>query len=617
MSAPLADDGQRIRDRFEAAWEGETPPRIEEYLKACESSQRQALLNELVRIDLERRLRAGEQINVKEFYLERFPEVHLDRSSFVSFLARVSEQLQRCEPNKALEDGVNLLSEEKPESHVILPTLDERPKGERTIETSPQLPEALGFTPKGNLGCYELISELGRGAMGVVYLAHDNQLKRRVAIKMVLCGAHSSESMRNRFRSEAEAIARLQHPHVVQVYSWGQQDTLPYLVMEYIQGDRLDRKIAGQPQPPSDAAHLVMLLARAVHAAHRVGIIHRDLKPANILLAPPSAEPALNTVYGCPKVTDFGLARLSGGSPAQTATRELLGTPSYMPPEQAEGKAKELGPSADIYSLGAILYELLTGRPPFVGVTIFDILEQVKNQEPLPFNRLRIHVSKDLETICLKCLQRDPQKRYASAEDLADDLQRFLEGRAIVARPIGTLDSIWRWCHRPERVREAGIFTVTAGIIFIFWALFGIACLGTGAFPNARPQEALLYFLGMIFLVYSPMILIGLGAIARRVICLWFGLGATILAFFSCLAFVFQPLLSFELDFGGIYTSDEIRTPTISLISFLVLILALMYAVALLAYYSNRERLGGSVVKDAIPQQQENEREQMKAPPSQ
>ena len=603
MSAPWADDVQTIRDRFEEAWKKETPPRIEDYLKTCESSQRQVLLIELMRIDLEQRLLAGEQIDVKNFYSERFPEIFLDRDVVVSLLSHGSERLQRYEPCNVLKDDANRLFEDNPGSLVILPTLDENSKGERPMETTPHLPEPAGFTPKGNLGCYELINELGRGAMGVVYLAHDNQLKRRVAIKMVLCGTHSSESMRNRFRSEAEAIARLQHPHVVQVYSWGQQDSLPYLVMEYIQGDRLDRKIAGQPQPPSDAAHLVMLLARAVHSAHRVGIIHRDLKPANILLAPPSTEPALNTVYGFPKVTDFGLARLSGDSPAQTATQELLGTPSYMPPEQAEGKAKDLGPSADIYSLGTILYELLTGRPPFVGVTIFDILEQVKNQEPLPFNRLRIHVSKDLETICLKCLQKDPQKRYASAEELADDLQRFLEGRPIVARPISTLDSIWRWCHRPERVREAGIFTVTAGIIFIFWTLTGMALLPFGGIPQARPWEAFYCFLTVLCLVFFPMILVGMQVIAHKAVALWAGLGASLFGLTFTLGMALQSFFPFSFDFGGVYASFQTRTTVFCLLSFLVLILVLMYAVALLAYYSNRERLGGSTIKGAIPPQ--------------
>jgi hypothetical protein len=564
----LTESMDQILDRFDDAWNGPTPPRIEDFLTIGDSCQRLALLVELVRIDLERRLTAGELVRVEEVYLERFPELKTDRAVVVSLAAREFELRRASEPNLALAEYLSRFPEYRPELLVRLPTIDEKPKAEPTIETVPPLPQATAFAPGGQLGCYELIEELGRGGMGVVYLARDSQLKRLVAIKMVLCGGHSSEGARDRFRAEAEAIARLQHPHVVQVFSWGQQDALPYLVMEHIEGGRLDRRIAGQPQPPADAAHLLIVLARAVHAAHRAGIIHRDLKPANILLAPPGDEAALNTVYGCPKVSDFGLARLSGVSPVQTASLDLLGTPSYMAPEQAAGKAKEVGPAADIYSLGAILYELLTGRPPFVGVTILDILDQVKNQEPLPFSRLRIHVPRDLETICLKCLQKDPQKRYSSAEELADDLQRFREGRPIVARPIGVLDSIWLWCHRPERVREAGIFSVIAGIMFIFWALFGIVSLAVGAFPQARNQEALHWFLGMIFLIYCPMILIGLGSIARMAFVLWIGLGASFLAFVFLTAVVFQNLLSFTFDFGGIYTSNEIRTPTFRAVSF-------------------------------------------------
>jgi serine/threonine-protein kinase len=217
---------------------------------------------------------------------------------------------------------------------------------EQTTPTPTGWPEILG---------YEIVGELGRSGMGVVYLARDTQLNRLAALKMVLCGAHPSEQSRGRFRVEAEAVARLQHPHVVQVFSWGEHDGLPYLVMEYVAGGGLDRRIAGRPQPPADAARLVMLLARAVQAAHKAGVVHRDLKPANVLLAPATDEPALNTAYGWPKVSDFGLARLSGERGAQTASFDVLGTPSYMAPEQAAGKVREVGPPADIYALGAIL----------------------------------------------------------------------------------------------------------------------------------------------------------------------------------------------------------------------------------------------------------------------
>lgn len=290
----------------------------------------------------------------------------------------------------------------------------------------PPLPESIPSANKPAIPGFEILSVLGRGGMGIVYLARDTQLKRLAALKMVLAGAHSSEGSLDRFRAEAEAVARLQHPHVVQVFSWGEHDGLPYLVMEYVAGGGLDRRIAGQPQPPADAARLVMLLARAVHAAHKAGIVHRDLKPANVLLAPAADEPALNAAYGWPKISDFGLARLSGGERGQTASCALLGTPSYMAPEQAAGKAREVGPAADVYALGAIFYELLTGRPPFKGETLLETLDQVRSLPPRPPRQLSPEVPHEMDALCLGCLAKSPQDRPASAADLAASLRRHL-----------------------------------------------------------------------------------------------------------------------------------------------------------------------------------------------
>ncbi|HJT76245.1 MAG TPA: protein kinase, partial [Gemmataceae bacterium] len=221
------------------------------------------------------------------------------------------------------------------------------------------------------------------------------------------------------------AVARLQHPHVVQVFSWGEHDGLPYLVMEHVAGGGLDHRIAGRPQPPADAARLVALLARAVHAAHKAGIIHRDLKPANVLLAPAADEPALNTAYGWPKVSDFGLARQSDAG-EQTASYGVLGTPAYMAPEQAAGRVREVGPAADVYALGAILYELLTGHPPFKGDTVLETLDLVRSSPPRPPRDLRADVPPELEAVCLRCLAKAPADRYPTAQALADELGCFL-----------------------------------------------------------------------------------------------------------------------------------------------------------------------------------------------
>jgi hypothetical protein len=329
---------------------------------------------------------------------------------------------------------------------------------------------------------------------------------------------------------------------------------------------------------------MLEMLARAMHAAHRCGIIHRDLKPANVLLA----------ADGTPRITDFGLAKRLGGDSGLTHTGEILGTPSYMAPEQADGRIKDLGPCTDVYALGAILYELLTGSPPFVGVTVLDVLDQVKKKEPLPFSRLRTYVPRDLETICLKCLQKEPCQRYASAEALAEDLCRFLDGRPIVARPIGVLAAAWLWAHRPERVPGAGVYAVAMAVVLILWTLFGLAYLVGGFLPQARPQEVIYYFGVLIGLVYCPTILIGLGTIARKLFWLWLGLGFCSIWFVATQTMAHEHLLGLNFDIGGIYSSAEVRIPTFTLLSFIALIGILLYLAALLAYYSNRELMRGS-----------------------
>jgi WD40 repeat protein/tRNA A-37 threonylcarbamoyl transferase component Bud32 len=283
---------------------------------------------------------------------------------------------------------------------------------------------------------YEVIAELGRGGMGVVYQARQTKLNRLVALKMVLHGSHASSADLLRFLAEGEAVAQLQHPHIVQIHEIGQQAGLPFFCLEYVEGGTLADRLRGGPLPPREAARLAETLARAMTYAHGRGLMHRDLKPSNVLLA----------ADGAPKITDFGLAkRVTGGG--MTATGAVLGTPSYMAPEQAGGK-KDVTPLCDVYALGALLYEMLTGRPPFQAPTPVDTIMRVLSEEPVPPRRLQPALPRDLETICLKCLQKEPTKRYASAEALADDLARFREDRPIVARPVSRIERAWRWCRR-------------------------------------------------------------------------------------------------------------------------------------------------------------------------
>ena len=320
---------------------------------------------------------------------------------------------------------------------------------------------------------FEILEELGRGGMGVVYKARQINLNRLVALKMVLAGVHAGPVALARFHKEARAVASLQHADIVRIHDVGQADGLPYLCLEFIDGGSLADQIDGRPQDITQAAWTIRILARAIHAAHLQGIVHRDLKPANILL----------TADGRPKITDFGLAKRLGDDTNQTRSGMIVGTPDYMAPEQASGQADDAGPLVDQHALGAILYELLTGRPPFRGSTPSDTIEQVRTQEPVPPTRLQPKVPRDLETICLKCLQKEPHRRYADADALADDLDRFLDGRPVLARRISAVEHLGRQCRRNPRV--AGL------LVAVFVLLVTVVTTSTVlAFHLARAHGA-------------------------------------------------------------------------------------------------------------------------------
>src|SRR5579884_2856701 len=348
--------------------------------------------------------------------------------------------------NEASRDGASPNAAED-----ATPPPTDRPNGNPVAPTMPYVPRAGDTMGPGTstlrVAGYEVLGELGRGGMGVVYKARDPRLNRLVALKMVLSGGHAGKDELLRFKAEAEAVARLTHPNVVQIYEIGEHDGLPFFALEYVSGGSLAARLDGTPLPAAEAAALVETLARAVHHAHLQGIVHRDLKPANVLLAsggsasggrkPPDASqsgglrPPL--ALEIPKITDFGLAKRLDAETARTAEGSILGTPSYMAPEQAGGKSSDIGPATDVYALGAILYECLTGRPPFRAATALDTVLQVVSDEPVPPTRLQSKVPRDLETICLKCLAKEPHRRYADAEQLADELRRFRAGEPILA----------------------------------------------------------------------------------------------------------------------------------------------------------------------------------------
>jgi WD40 repeat protein len=336
------------------------------------------------------------------------------------------------------------------------------PSQDLTTDAAPAAPVVAGPQDAAvsvSVPGYEIECVLGRGGMGVVYKARHLALKRTVALKMVLAGGHAGPQERARFRLEAEAVARLQHANIVQIHEVGEADGHPYCALEFVEGGNLAGKLQGQPLPAREAAKLVGTLARAMQLAHSRNVVHRDLKPANVLL----------TADGTPKITDFGLARQLDSDSGATQAGAVMGTPSYMAPEQASGRAHEAGPAADIYALGAILYECLAGRPPFKGQTVVETLDQVRTQEPVPPSRFQPAVPLDLETICLKCLRKEPEKRYTSAAELADDLVRYQHGEPIQARPVGRMERSVKWVKRNPVVAGAGAFavlTLASGITF-------------------------------------------------------------------------------------------------------------------------------------------------------
>lgn len=408
----LASGSETAAEEFERAWQNCTPPCIAAYLGKTRGDERQALLEMLVRLDIEQRARIGAR-HVRDDYRREFPE---------------------------LAPSDTLLT---------------------TRIASPSTATASVLAVPG----YGIIEELGRGGMGIVYKAQQAGLNRVVALKTIRGGAGPEELAR--FRLEAEAVARLKHPHIVQIHEIGEVNGQPYLSLEYVDGGTLAGKLAHTPQPPTAAAALVETLARAMQVAHDHHIVHRDLKPANVLL----------TIDGMPKISDFGLAKEMDSETGQTRSGAILGTPSYMAPEQAQGRLKDIGPLTDVYALGAILYEMLTGRPPFKGATPLETIEQVCSEEPVPPRRLQPKIPRDLETICLKCLQKEPRDRYASAARLADDLCRFLKGEPILARRVGLGERALKWVRR----HPTGTALMAMALLLLIASM-----LGTVAYRNQQ-----------------------------------------------------------------------------------------------------------------------------------
>jgi tetratricopeptide (TPR) repeat protein len=440
-ASPLPRQLDQICDSFEAAWKqtltGADRPNLEEYLGVVAGPERQALLRELLAVDIGYRRLLGETPTPQEYH-ERFPAL----------------------PPKWLD-------------HILTSA-----GGSDTLHTSTLTSGTRAAPP--SLPGYEILGELGRGGMGVVYLARQVQLGRTVALKMILAGSCAADEDVRRFLAEAAAVAHLQHPNIVQLFESGQHNRLPFFALEYVDGGSLAALVRTAPLPAARAAQVVEQLARGMASAHGRGVVHRDLKPENVLL----------TSDGIAKIADFGLAKRAQAGPSLTNTGVIVGTPSYMAPEQASGQSKAAGPAADVYALGAILYRVLTGRPPFQAATALETVMQVLHSEPVPPTQLQPSVPRDLETICLKCLQKEPAKRYASASALADDLERFLRHEPILARPLGRWERLVKWARRRPAVAALSAALLALTLLVIGGLLIGIGLISAALTTAEKERDA-------------------------------------------------------------------------------------------------------------------------------
>jgi tRNA A-37 threonylcarbamoyl transferase component Bud32 len=415
----VADQIDTICDSFEAAWRSGVAPQIGEYLHQGDSAIRERLLSELLLVDREFRIRQGQSASREDYQLW-FPE-----------FAGTIESLEFA-------------------------TIVERRRASITLNT-----EYVGL----KLGNFELLEVLGMGASGTVWKARDTQLRRLVAIKIP---RHSnlSEVERERFLREGRASAQLRHPNIVAVYDVRNEGGRVFIVTEYVHGSDLKLWLESHQPAPREAANLAGLLGEALHHAHEQGVVHRDLKPANVLMS---------TTDASPHIADFGLAKWTTDSVAMTVEGNILGTPAYMSPEQARGNVAQVDRRSDVYALGALLYEMLTGRPPFQG-DVAAIVHQVIHDEPVPPRKLNPDIARDLETICLKSMEKIPERRYATAQEMAVDLRRFLRGDAILARRVGPVERTWRKCKRRPAMILASV-------------LLAVACVGTFVLASVSSER--------------------------------------------------------------------------------------------------------------------------------
>ena len=423
------------------------------------------------------------------------------------------------------------------------------------------------------LGRFQLQECLGTGGFGTVFKAHDPDLSRSVALKVPHLSRLGTPEDRRRFLEEARHLARVRHGGIVSVHEVGEEDGVPFLVTDFLQGTTLSQRLVERRPSFEEAAGLCASVADALQHAHTAGIVHRDVKPGNIML----------DHAGQPYLMDFGLAKQESTGISMSATGEVLGTPAYMSPEQAAGDVHSVDARSDVYSLGVVLYELLTGERPFRGNNHM-LIQQVLNEEPRPLRLLNDRVPRDLETVCLKAMHKEPRHRYASAGEFAEDLRRYMRREPVMARPVGVLARFWLWCRRPERIRDASIITVSMTLMLALWEFQGLVFIATGMMQVSRPLSAVgIVTFGMLF--FSTLAGLGWLARSRTLAALWLGGAAAIgLLGFSILCLVGV------IPIEGL-TDNAARVPVFGFFSIAAAFTTGAHAISLLAFYSNRSTM--------------------------